>query len=146
MERFSLPSMYELCLMQTRSDRTLRNLVSNKLSKHSLTLMEWLVLGSVSAGPKTGLSMTEIARALNVTLPQVTSLITDLLERKLIKQKVLSTDHRGRQVTITLKGKRVLGKLETMIARDVRQLTSAVPNSRLREYVRTLHVLSERTD
>lgn len=146
MERFKLPSMYELCLMHTRSDRVVRNVVAKKLSSHGLTLMEWLALGAVSAGPKTGLSMTEIARTLNVTLPQVTALITDLLERRFIKQKILSSDHRGRQVTVTLKGKRILNKLETTIARDMRELTNSVPNNRMREYVRTVQKLSEQAD
>lgn len=109
-------------------------------------MMEWLALGVVARGGKEGLSMTRIANSLDVTLPQVTALVTGLLERKFIKQKVLSSDHRGRQVMITLKGKRVLGKLETAIASSIRTLAKDVPSRRWQAYIRTVEQLSAQAD
>lgn len=108
--------------------------------------MEWLALGVISAGSKSGLSMTEVAGALNVTLPQVTALVAGLLDRKYVKQKVLSSDHRGRQVMIALKGKRVLGKLEIAIASSIRTWAKDVPRSRWQEYIRTIKQLSVQAD
>lgn len=70
--------------------------------------MEWLLLGVVSQGKSTGLTMSEIAEALHVTLPQVTALVNKLLPLKLIKQKSASTDRRSRVVTITSKGQLTL--------------------------------------
>ena len=98
MEKPSLPRMHELCLMQVRADRAMRAMIVVKLEAHKLTMMEWLALGVVAAGSKQGLSMSEIAAMLDVTLPQVTALVADLLELKLVKQKILASDHRGRQV------------------------------------------------
>ncbi len=118
-------------------------MVAQKLESQRITMMEWLALGVVASGSKSGLSMTNVASTLDVTLPQVTALISALAERKLIKQKVLSSDHRGRQVMVTLKGKRVLTKLESATARGVRNLTENIPKSRLQEYIRTLEQLSE---
>ncbi len=143
MEKFALASMHDFCLMQVRADRAMRAIVSNKLESQRLTLMEWLALGVVASGSKKGLSMSEIAAELDVTLPQVTALVSDLLELKFIKQKVLASDHRGRQVFITLKGKRVLSKLENAVAGEVRKWTKAVPSSRMQEYVRTVRQLSD---
>ena len=146
MEKFSLPRMHELCLMQVRADRAMRTMIVIKLEAHKLTMMEWLALGVVSAGSKQGLSMSEIAAMLDVTLPQVTALVADLLELKFVKQKILASDHRGRQVIITLKGKHVLSKLERVIAREVHDWIKQIPSGRLQAYVSTVEQLSGQAD
>lgn len=100
--------MYEVSLLHAQSDRALRALVAERLSDMNITMMEWLLLGVVSAGRTSGLTMSEIADALRVTLPQVTALVNKLLPLKLIKQKSAATDRRSRVVTITSKGQLVL--------------------------------------
>ncbi len=132
--------------MHTRADRNLRGVVAKRLETQQLTIMEWLALGAVSEGSKTGLSMSEIASKLSVTLPQVTALVTGLSDRKLTKQKVLASDHRSRQVSATLKGKRLLSKLETAVSKDVRLLTKDIPEDYLRSYKLVIQQLSEQKD
>lgn len=100
--------MYEICLLHAQSDRALRALIAERLSGMNITMMEWLLLGVVANGKSTGLTMSEIAEALHVTLPQVTALVNKLLPLKLIKQKSASTDRRSRVVTITSKGQLTL--------------------------------------
>ncbi|MES2971361.1 MAG: MarR family transcriptional regulator [Patescibacteria group bacterium] len=143
MERSVLPSMYDLCLMHARADRAMRVVVSEQLEPYNITMMEWLALGVVSGGPKRGLSMTRVASTLNVTLPQVTALITSLVKWKLIKQRVLDTDRRGRQVIVTLKGKRALGKIESDIAKAMREWSSDIPKEQLRDYILTVSQLAK---
>lgn len=143
MKPASFASMHELCLAHARSDRAFRSMIVQKLEPQHITMMEWLALGVVASGSRVGLSMTNIATALDVTLPQVTALIVGLTNRKLVKQKILSSDHRGRQVIVTLKGKRVLTKLESTTAAGVRSLTQNISKTRLQEYIRTLEQLSD---
>lgn len=100
--------MYEICLLHAQSDRALRAMIAERLDSMNITMMEWLLLGVVSRGKSTGLTMSEIADALHVTLPQVTALVNKLLPLKLIKQKSASTDRRSRVVTITSKGQLTL--------------------------------------
>lgn len=100
--------MYEICLLHAQSDRALRAMIAERLNGMNITMMEWLLLGVVSQGKSTGLTMSEIAEALHVTLPQVTALVNKLLPLKLIKQKSASTDRRSRVVTITSKGQLTL--------------------------------------
>lgn len=138
-----MPSMYELCLMHARADRAMRAVVSEQLEPYHITMMEWLALGVVAGGPKSGLSMTRVASVLDVTLPQVTALITGLVKLKLIKQRVLDTDRRGRQVIITLKGKRTLGKLEGDITRAMREWSKDIPREQLRSYILTVSQLAK---
>jgi|ERR1700741_981152 len=101
-------NMYEVALLHAQSDRALRALVAERLSGMDITMMEWLLLGVVAGGKSSGMTMSEIAAALHVTLPQVTALVNKLLPLKLIKQKSASTDRRSRVVTMTSKGQLAL--------------------------------------
>jgi DNA-binding MarR family transcriptional regulator len=100
--------MYEICLLHAQGDRAMRALIAERLSDMKITMMEWLLLGVVSHGKTQGLTMSEIAETLHVTLPQVTALVNKLLPLKLIKQKSASSDRRSRVVTLTSKGQLTL--------------------------------------
>ncbi len=144
MEKFDLPTMYELCLMHARADRAMRVVVSKQLESQHLTMMEWLALGVVAAGPKEGVSMSQIASTLDVTLPQVTALIGNLLENRMIKQKVLASDRRGRQVISTTRGKHTLSKLESKIAAAMREWSKDINREDLRVYMSTVAKLASK--
>lgn len=146
MTDFELPSMYELCLMHARADRAMRSVVGKPLELHALTMMEWLALGVISNAPREGFSMSQVAKALDVTLPQVTALVTTLIKIKLIKQRVLPTDRRGRQVIITPKGTRTLIRLEEQIAVVMRTWSEDIPREQLRAYMLTVAQLSAKAD
>jgi DNA-binding MarR family transcriptional regulator len=102
-------NMFELCLLHARSDRALRGSIASKLEAHDITMMEWLLLGVIQRGNGKGMSMSEIAQTLHVTLPQVTALVNKLLPLRLIKQKSANLDRRSRLVSLTSKGELVLG-------------------------------------
>lgn len=137
-------TMHELCLLHARADRAMRSVVAKQLESHKLTMMEWLVLGVVSAAPKNGLSMSQVAIALDVTLPQITALVTSLIKQKYIKQKVLASDRRGRQVLLSLKGRRALAKLEGVIAEAMRTWSREIPREQLATYVDTVAILARK--
>lgn len=143
MKPVNVPDMYELCLMHARADRAMRSVVSKQLEPYGLTMMEWLALGVVSAAPKNGLSMSKVAGMLDVTLPQVTALVNGLIESNFVKQKVLSSDRRGRQVLSTVKGRRALGKLESLIAVAMLGWSKHIPPEELQIYVKTVSKLAQ---
>lgn len=101
-------NMYEYGLLHAKSDREIRNFVAAKLEPMNITLMEWLLLGIVSTGPASGVTMSHIAGELNVTLPQVTALVNKLVPLKYIKQRSDKQDRRSRRVTLTAKGEVIL--------------------------------------
>lgn len=145
-QEYETPSMYQLCLMHVRADRAMRSLISRELEPYSLTLMEWLALGVVSNAPRDGFSMSQVAELLDVTLPQVTALISSLTKKRLIKQKILSTDRRGRQVVATPRGIRSLVKIEKDVRDIMRKWSRDIPDSQLRSYILTLAHLSAQTE
>jgi len=130
--------------MHARAERAMRTLVSKQLDQYSLTMMEWLALGIISNAPHDGFSMSQVAEALDVTLPQVTSLVSNLTNMKLIKQKVLSSDRRGRQVIITPKGSRIIDKLEQRIAVVMQTWNQDIPSNQLLSHILTVSQLSEK--
>ena len=139
-----LPTMYELCLLHARADRALRSVVTRQLDSQQLTMMEWLALGSIVEAPKEGLSMSQIAAVLNVTLPQVTALVSNLTKAKVVRQKVLVSDRRGRQVQATAKGQRVMLRLEDTIADAVREWTQDIPPDELTQYIEVVKQLADK--
>lgn len=108
-------NMYEICLLHARSDRMFRAGVAAHLEGSQITMMEWLLLGVVSKGSEKGVSMSDIAQTLRVTLPQVTALVNKLLPQKLIKQKSATSDRRSRLVSLTNKGQLVFEDMSEVL-------------------------------
>jgi DNA-binding MarR family transcriptional regulator len=135
-------TMYELCLLHARTDRALRTVVAKQLDVFKVTMMEWLLLGVVCGGPDKGLSMSTIATTLDVTLPQVTALVTKLVKLRLVKQKTQSYDRRSRHVVATNKGRILLGDMEQAIAQAMEVWLGEVPRDQLKVYLDTVQLLA----
>ena len=131
-------NMYEICLLHARSDRAMRAIIAQRLESLGITMMEWLLIGVVSAGKGQGLTMSEIAGTLQVTLPQVTALVNKLLPLKLIKQKSASTDRRSRMVTVTSKGQLALDDANTALDTAMQSWLDGVSTEQLKMYTATL--------
>jgi DNA-binding MarR family transcriptional regulator len=145
MGAFKMPPMHEFFLMHAKADRTLRGVVAKAIEKSSLTMTEWLALAVIAAGPREGLRMGEVAQALDVTLPQVTALVANLLDKKLCKQRVFVGDRRGRQVQATLKGKRTFVALEFDVSNAIEAFSTRVDPEQLEAYIKTTKQFSGET-
>lgn len=140
----SQTTMYEACLLHAKADRALRTVVAEELERYKVTMMEWLLLGVVCGGPEKGLSMSSVANSLDVTLPQVTALVSNLVDLKLVKQKTQAHDRRSRHVVPTVKGKSLLTGIEEGIGVTMRQWLADVPRDNLRVYFETVKTLATR--
>ncbi len=135
--------MYELCLNHARADRAMRSLVADRLSKSRLSIMEWLALNVIAAGPKQGVSMSQIANSLDVTLPQVTALVSTLTKLRFVKQKILIKDRRGRQVIVTIRGRRTLLRLESDVSEAMNDWLQDIPKTKSEIYLQVLADLAK---
>lgn len=136
-------NMYEACLMHARADRALRLVVSKQLEQFELTMMEWLLMATVCCSPHSGMTMSNVAGALNVTLPQVTALANNLVRSKLIKQKVNIRDKRSRYLMATPAGKRLIGRVEVAINDSLRQWLGRIPKENLALYIQTVKMIAD---
>lgn len=136
-------SMYEACLLHSKSDRLLRLVVGRELEPYSITMMQWLLLMTVDKGPSAGMRMTELSEQLDVTMPQITALMNDLVEQKLTKQKINSSDRRSRRLSITSTGKKRLEEIDDSVDRALKKWLKQVPEADLRGYYETLKQMVE---
>lgn len=136
-------NMYDICLLHARSDRALRSAIAARLNESKITMMEWLLLGVVAAGPDKGSSMSDIARSLHVTLPQVTALVNKLLPLKLVKQKSASSDRRSRLVSLTNKGQLAFDEGGQVLEGARGDLFEQISEQDLAAYLRVVKHFSE---
>lgn len=137
-------TMYEACLLHSRADRTLRLIVSRQLERFNITMMEWLLLGSVRRGDKEGITMTTAATTLDVTLPQVTALTNGLTKQKYVKQKISRQDRRSRRLTMTTTGNKLLDSIETEARQALREWVQDIPREKLMTYLDIEAILASR--
>jgi DNA-binding MarR family transcriptional regulator len=136
-------NMYEICLLHARSDRALRSKIASLLEESKITMMEWLLLGVVAEGSTKGSTMSDVAKALHVTLPQVTALVNKLLPLKLVKQKSASSDRRSRLVSLTSKGQLVFEENRKIMDAAQQDLFGGDAAQELDSYTKVLTRLSE---
>ena len=137
-------TMYQTCLLHSRADRALRLVVSRKLEQFNVTMMEWLLMGVVQSGPKEGMTMSAVAGALDVTLPQVTALTARLTKLKLLKQKISRQDRRSRRLVVTNNGKKLLTEIENEVDGAMNEWMAGIPEAQMKTYLETLEVLASR--
>lgn len=138
-------TMYDLCLLHAHSDRLFRASIASHLEKSHITMMEWLLLGVVQAGGQKGVTMSDIATELQVTLPQVTALVNKLLPLKLIRQKSAASDRRSRLVQLTNKGQLVFDEASAMLDDARAQLLGGASDEDVDTYIKVLHGLSSKS-
>ncbi len=137
-------TMYQACLLHSRADRALRLVVARQLEQFNVTMMEWLLMGVVQNGPKEGMTMSAVASALDVTLPQVTALTSNLTKLKLLKQKVSRQDRRSRRLVSTSAGKKLLENIEHEVNTAIREWVADIPREQLQTYLQTVEILANR--
>lgn len=131
-------SVFNLCLLHTRADRALRTIINEQLEPFKLTLMEWLLLGAAGEAPKKGLSLSSIAQRLEVSQPQITALMDKVLAKKFVRQKVPSSDRRGRLVALTPKGTKLLGDVEVTIKNHLNKWLNNGSSPEIKAYLENI--------
>jgi DNA-binding MarR family transcriptional regulator len=87
-----------------------------------ITTQQWLILLHLAADPNIAfveeskmarpIFASDLAEALNVSRPNITSLVTTLTEKKLIEQIMDKSDRRKKFLTLTIEGRRILEAIE----------------------------------
>ena len=137
-------TMYEASLLHSRADRALRAVVSRRLEQFQLTMMEWLLLGTVKHAGKEGLTMSAAASTLDVTLPQVTSLSASLTRAKLLRQRVNRQDRRSRRLVATAAGQKLVSETEEATSSVLDDWLADVPPDEFDAYMKTVKTLADR--
>lgn len=135
--------MYEFCLLLSRADRAFRVVVARQLEKYDLTMMEWLLLATVDEAPTKGIAMSGVAGRLDVTLPQITALANELVQKKFVKQTVNAKDRRSRYLTITKSGNRTTQDVNVSVKTAMKDWLGDLPEEQLDCFVKTVKTVAE---
>lgn len=133
--RYTVSEMY---MMHIRADRVVRFMILKSLEPYGLTVMEWQTLCAIDMGPDAGLSMTQVANTLDITLPQVSALTTGLIKKRLVKQKTLRKDRRNRFLALTKKGEDYKNGADNNVEIATSKLLAVVQPGQLSEYQKTI--------
>ncbi len=143
-------TMYEACLAHSKADRVLRMVVGRELEPFGITMMQWLLLVTVSHAPNSGMRMTELSEQLDVTMPQITALMNDLVEtyltivgKSLVKQKINANDRRSRRLNVTATGKRRLEEIDGKVEEALKNWLNPIPADNLHGYFATLKQMTD---
>jgi len=121
----------------------LRAMVGNCLEQFKITMMEWLLLGVVGEAPKEGITLSHIADALDVSQPQVSALMDEVLSQRLVRQKVNKKDRRSRTVALTPKRARLVERIEAAITNHLKEWLAEIPKEQLQAYLNTIRFITE---
>lgn len=81
---------YQSGVMQSSAHRILGRIKTEFLSQYGLTSMQWFVVGYVYDAGSNGIRLNDLMKALDTTMPFITTIIT-MLESKNILHKVSDT-------------------------------------------------------
>lgn len=102
---------YRKAILQVVAYRRLQATVGEVLAKFHLSTTQWIVLGLIhdSAG---GLRVTDIAKALRVELPLITTITRSLTARHLMTSSRHARDKRAKVFTLTDDGRQKVAEVE----------------------------------
>ena len=135
-----LPS-YKKTNLQMVAYRHIQTALTSLLSKFQLNTTQWVMLGLMSESA-TGLRVTDMARALQVEMPLITTTTQSLVRQGLMKTMAHARDKRAKLLMLTPKGKELVGEIEAYVSNNLRQqLEKGVEPEELKLYFKMLQQL-----
>jgi MarR family transcriptional regulator for hemolysin len=117
--------------------RRIQSAVSNLLSRFHLNTTQWIMLGFMSESAS-GLRVTDMARALQVEMPLITTTTQSLVAEGLMKTVAHARDKRAKLLMLTPKGRQLVKEIEAYLANNLRQLERGVEPRDLQLYFKML--------
>ncbi len=139
---YQLASVNERCKDIMRGDKSLHSLANRELKRYKLNFMQWLMLGVIDRGPDTGLSVTNVADQLGISLGQASTLGSSLVVAKLARQRTQLSDHRNRHLLLSARGRVVLENSDTAVSASFDVWLKTIPKQQLTFYHRVSKALA----
>ncbi len=140
-------STYQSGIAQAAAHRQINRVVTDFLLTYNLTPMQWFAIGFIYDASPSGVRISDLARALDTTLPYITNTVT-LLESKGFVQKIThSGDSRIKLVSIVPRQKKTIIAIETGLREQLRtELYSEdrISREELSAYIHVLYKIIRR--
>jgi MarR family transcriptional regulator, transcriptional regulator for hemolysin len=123
--------------VQTGAYRVLREHVRGVLEQYELSPADWSMLGVLAEAPD-GIRQVEVARALRVKAPLVTTMARKLKRRGLISSLPSSSDARSKLLVLTEEGEKLMKTIEHRLSRRLAGLLTGLTPAEMQTYHKVL--------
>ena len=136
-----LPS-YKKANLQMVAYRRIHAALSNLLARFHLSTTQWIMLGLISESAA-GLRITDMARALQVEMPLITTTAQSLISAGLMKSTAHLRDKRAKLLTLTPRGKDCVDEVELHLSLMMQKLEQGADAHEINTYFKLLQQLGK---
>ena len=134
---------YQSGVAQSSAYRNLNKLFSRLLKTHSLTCMQWFVMGTIYDTGSEGIQQTQLSVILQTGLPFITNTVNLLESKGMVERRGSLTDSRSKSVSITPGFREEFQNIEKSLASKMKSsVYSEISSKDLQIYVKVLTQLT----
>jgi DNA-binding MarR family transcriptional regulator len=133
----TLPT-YASGLLWAKAYRTLRVKVTSTLEKFHLTMTEWALLGKLYDSKSDGVHLAEVATALGVEPPLITTMVSQLEKKGLVGRKEDVRDRRAKFISLTDEGRELVPRIEDSMRSTLSGLFQGVTKDEVDTFMKVL--------
>ena len=135
---------YQSGVIQSAAFRNLKKHTDEALSIHSLSTMQWFIIGTILDADGDGIRITDLARQVGTTLGFLTNAINLLQSRGILMRASHEDDSRAKLVYVSPGYRKTCQKIEEDLRNKLRTtLYAKVTPEELRTYVKVLYQFAE---
>lgn len=134
--------LHTTLILEARAHRNLRQYLAAKLKDHNLTVMEWVLLGLVGDHSKSGVSVSDLARTLDVKTALTSVMVSKQVKAGLLSKIASSSDNRLRYVHLTEGGKIKITSIEQALEEGIRAWLKDVSDEAFDHYLEVVSVIA----
>ncbi|MCX7996978.1 MAG: MarR family transcriptional regulator [Patescibacteria group bacterium] len=131
---------YQLSLLQSKSNRIIKQITNVALKKYRLSYVDWAFLGILFE--KNELRYGSIAEELGVEPSFVSVLVQGLQKKGYVREKINSVDRRVKQITLTKKGADLIPEIEDSMRNTFETILQEVTLADMQRYVAVLQSIA----
>lgn len=133
---------YQSGVAQAAAHRLINRVVTDYLLSYSLTPMQWFVIGHVYDCGKSGCRLSDLARALDTTLPYITNTVNLLESKGAVRKVAHAGDSRIKLVSVTPGYRQAVREIEKGLRERMREKLygeDRISRTELQDYIHVLY-------
>lgn len=138
---------YQSGVAQAAAHRLVNRVVTDFLLTYGLTPMQWFTIGFIYDCGDEGIRPSDLAKALNTTMPYITTTLSTLEARAIITKKTHLQDNRIKLISVVPSYRKTVTEIESGLRirmRDELYAEDKISRQELSAYIRVLYKILNR--
>ena len=136
----TLPT-YRTGLLWSTANRVFRIRVAETLAKFELAMTEWALLGTLFEAQPKGVHLADIASALSVEPPLITTMVSQLENKELVVRKEDVRDRRAKYIHLTEKGIELVPRVEETMQQTLTDVLKDASDAEKTSFLKVLQAI-----